>query len=43
MMGSFAAIAIPATNQRGLDLLDAYVMRTYATIDDMRAYEMFPA
>jgi Ecdysteroid kinase-like family len=42
LMGSFASIAISATNQRGLDLIDAYVMRTYATIDDMRAYEMFP-
>ena len=42
MMGSFAAIAVPATNQRGLDLIDAYVMRAYATVDDMRAYEMFP-
>ncbi len=43
MMGSFAAIAVPATNQRGLDLIDADVMRAYATIDDMQAYEMFPA
>ena len=42
MMGSFASIAIRATNQRGLDLIDADVMRAYATIDDMRAYEMFP-
>ena len=42
MMASFGSIAVPATNQRGLDLIDAMVMRTYATVDDMRAYEMFP-
>ena len=43
MMASFGAIAVPASNQRGLDLIEALVMRTYATVDDMRAYEMFPA
>ena len=43
MMASVAAIAIPTTNDRGRDLIDAYVMRTYATIDDMRAYEMIPS
>ena len=42
MMASFAAIAVPASNQRGLDLINACVDRTYATVDDMRAYEMFP-
>ena len=43
MMASFGAIAVPASNQRGLDLIEALVMRTYLTVDDMRAYEMFPA
>ena len=42
IMAGLASIAIPATNQRGRDLMDAYVMRTFSTIDDMRAYEMIP-
>ena len=43
LMGSFASIAIPSTNQRGFDLIEAYVLRTYATVDDMRADEMLPS
>lgn len=42
LMASIASIAIPATNQRGHDLMEAFVLRSYAAIDDMRAFEMFP-
>jgi aminoglycoside phosphotransferase (APT) family kinase protein len=43
MMAAVASIAITTTNQRGRDLMDAYVLRTFTTIDDMNAYETLPA
>ena len=42
MMAAYGAVAVPATNERGQQLLDAMVDRVFSTIDDMNSAEFLP-
>jgi hypothetical protein len=42
LMAAYASIAVPVENERGQALIDAYVERAFATVDDLDSGETLP-